>query len=60
MQRHKAYGITQVLHHDSLKKLELDLATVVPSIAGPKRPQDRIALTDSKSSLEKHLTNIFH
>ncbi|GII27419.1 aconitate hydratase [Planotetraspora mira] len=30
--------------------IELDLATVVPSIAGPKRPQDRIALTDSKSA----------
>nr|WP_308169894.1 aconitate hydratase [Acrocarpospora catenulata] len=28
--------------------LELDLGTVVPSIAGPKRPQDRIALTDAK------------
>ena len=29
--------------------LELDLATVVPSIAGPKRPQDRIELTDVKA-----------
>ncbi|HET8772070.1 MAG TPA: aconitate hydratase AcnA [Gemmatimonadaceae bacterium] len=29
--------------------LELDLATVVPSLAGPKRPQDRIALTDMKA-----------
>ncbi|WP_155334854.1 aconitate hydratase [Acrocarpospora corrugata] len=28
--------------------IELDLATVVPSIAGPKRPQDRIAITDAK------------
>ena len=41
------------------EELELDLATVVPSIAGPKRPQDRIALTDSKSSLEKHLPTYF-
>ncbi|NVK40439.1 MAG: aconitate hydratase AcnA [Oceanospirillaceae bacterium] len=31
--------------------LELDLSQVVPSLAGPKRPQDRIALTDSKRSL---------
>jgi aconitate hydratase len=31
--------------------LELDLSTVVPSIAGPKRPQDRIELTDAKSSV---------
>jgi aconitate hydratase len=30
--------------------LELDLGDVVPSIAGPKRPQDRIALTESKRS----------
>ncbi|ETX04675.1 MAG: hypothetical protein ETSY2_27450, partial [Candidatus Entotheonella gemina] len=30
--------------------LELDLSTVVPSIAGPKRPQDRVALTDSKKA----------
>src|SRR5690606_21096431 len=30
--------------------LELDLSTVVPSLAGPKRPQDRIALTAMKSS----------
>ncbi|GAA1755540.1 aconitate hydratase AcnA [Nostocoides vanveenii] len=30
------------------EKLELDLSTVVPSIAGPKRPQDRIVLTDAK------------
>jgi len=33
--------------------LELDLADVVPSIAGPKRPQDRIALTDAKSAYRK-------
>ncbi|TXS96049.1 aconitate hydratase AcnA [Parahaliea maris] len=30
--------------------LQLDLGEVVPSLAGPKRPQDRIPLTDSKSS----------
>ena len=30
--------------------LELDLSTVVPSLAGPKRPQDRIALSDMKSN----------
>jgi aconitate hydratase len=33
--------------------LELDLSEVVPSIAGPKRPQDRIALTDAKSTFRK-------
>jgi len=30
--------------------IELDLSTIVPSLAGPKRPQDRVALTDAKSS----------
>jgi len=35
--------------------LELDMGTVVPSLAGPKRPQDRIALTDIKSTYEHHL-----
>ncbi len=35
--------------------LELDLATIVPSIAGPKRPQDRIALTDAKSAFRTSL-----
>ncbi len=37
--------------------LELDLADVVPSIAGPKRPQDRIALDDAKSAFRKDIHN---
>ena len=37
--------------------LELDLSTVVPSIAGPKRPQDRIELSDSKAQFRKDLHN---
>src|SRR6202046_4624399 len=36
-------------------RLELDLATVVPTMAGPKRPQDSVFLTDAKSSFEKSL-----
>src|SRR5580704_5807665 len=36
-------------------KLGLDLATVVPTMAGPKRPQDSVRLTDAKSSFEKSL-----
>ena len=39
--------------------LELDLATIVPSIAGPKRPQDRIQLSNSKTSFEKVLPTYF-
>ncbi|MFV0287582.1 MAG: aconitate hydratase AcnA, partial [Demequina sp.] len=37
--------------------LELDLSTVVPSIAGPKRPQDRIELSDAKASFGKSILN---
>jgi aconitate hydratase len=36
--------------------LELDLGTVVPTIAGPKRPQDSVPLTQAKASFEKSLT----
>ena len=39
--------------------LELDLSTIVPSIAGPKRPQDRIELSNSKVSFEKVLPTYF-
>ncbi len=35
--------------------LSLDLATVVPSLAGPARPQDRVKLTESKASFESSL-----
>jgi aconitate hydratase len=38
--------------------LELDLASVVPSIAGPRRPQDRIALTDSKKAFAEALPSL--
>ncbi|MCP2257883.1 aconitate hydratase [Streptoalloteichus tenebrarius] len=50
----EAYAKEQGLWHDPAaepvysENLELDLATVVPSIAGPKRPQDRIALSEAK------------
>jgi aconitate hydratase len=36
--------------------LSLDLATVVPSLAGPKRPQDRVALSDASKAFLKELT----
>ncbi|WP_114569767.1 aconitate hydratase AcnA [Exiguobacterium flavidum] len=38
------------------KVIELDLATIVPALAGPKRPQDRINLTDVHTAFEKSLT----
>lgn len=43
---------------DYSEKLALDMATVVPSISGPKRPQDRIALTDSKTVFTKAVAAI--
>ncbi|WP_225754567.1 aconitate hydratase [Actinotalea sp. Marseille-Q4924] len=56
----EAYAKEQGLWHDPTSSayveptfseyLELDLSTVVPSIAGPKRPQDRIELTDAKEA----------
>jgi aconitate hydratase len=40
---------------DFSEHIELDLATVVPSISGPKRPQDRIALTEAKAAFRTSL-----
>jgi len=37
-------------------RLELDLASVVPTMAGPKRPQDSVVLTEAKTAFEKSLT----
>jgi aconitate hydratase len=38
--------------------LELELSAVVPSIAGPKRPQDRVSLTESKGAFREALSGI--
>jgi aconitate hydratase len=57
------YSKVQGLWHDPSVEpsfseyLELDLSTVVPSIAGPKRPQDRIELSAAKSQFEVDLNN---
>lgn len=42
---------------DFSEKLELDLATVVPSIAGPKRPQDRIVLANAAEQFKSDVRN---
>ncbi|WTP17174.1 aconitate hydratase AcnA [Streptomyces sp. NBC_00191] len=42
---------------DFSEKLELDLSTVVPSIAGPKRPQDRIILANAKEQFAQDVRN---
>ncbi|MEV4667455.1 aconitate hydratase [Microbacterium sp. LWO12-1.2] len=57
----EAYAKEQKLWHDAAHEptfseyLELDLGTVVPSIAGPKRPQDRILLSEAKSQFEQDI-----
>ena len=57
----EAYTKAQGMWHDPAREpvyseyLELDLSTVVPSIAGPKRPQDRIILSRAKESFREVL-----
>ena len=57
----EAYTKAQGMWHDPAREpvyseyLELDLSTVVPSIAGPKRPQDRIILSGAKESFQEVL-----
>jgi aconitate hydratase len=59
----EAYAKEQGLWHDDSREavysenLELDLATIVPSIAGPKRPQDRIALSDAQQRFQRDVRN---
>lgn len=54
----EAYAKAQGMWHDSGNEpnyseyIELDLAKVVPSLAGPKRPQDRVPLSESKAFFE--------
>ncbi len=51
----KEQGMWRIEGHEPefTKTLSLDLADVVPSIAGPKRPQDRIALSDAAPAFKK-------
>jgi aconitate hydratase len=59
----EAYAKAQGMWHTPARKpvfseyLELDLGDVVPSIAGPKRPQDRILLSESKIAFRKDIHN---
>ncbi len=61
----EAYAKEQGLWHDEQSEqptysdhIELDLADVVPSIAGPKRPQDRVSLTESKGAFRMALEDV--
>ena len=58
----EAYARTQGLFHDPDEPqptysdtIELDLGAVVPSLAGPKRPQDRVSLTEAKAAFRMAL-----
>jgi aconitate hydratase len=63
----EAYAKEQGLWHDPSsadyteprysEKLELDLGTVVPSLAGPKRPQDRVSLSEAKDAFRSALAD---
>ncbi|WP_392425909.1 aconitate hydratase AcnA [Barrientosiimonas humi] len=63
----EAYAKQQGMWHDTgssdyaeprfSERLELDLSTVVPSIAGPKRPQDRIVVSDAKTQFDLDVKN---
>ncbi|MEP0336843.1 MAG: aconitate hydratase AcnA [Alphaproteobacteria bacterium] len=61
----EAYAKAQGMWRDSstpdpvyTDTLELDIGTVVPSLAGPKRPQDRLKLTDAASSFKDNFKEI--
>jgi aconitate hydratase len=64
----EAYAREQGLWHEAAaadatrysQQLELDLSTVVPSLAGPKRPQDRVALTEAKQTFRDALGAYVH
>jgi aconitate hydratase len=65
VERVEAYAKAQGLWHDADSEeptfsdvLELDLSTVVPSLAGPKRPQDRISLTDARDAFHAALSEV--
>ena len=60
----EAYAKEQGLWHDPAREprfseyLELDLSTVVPSLAGPRRPQDRVLLSEAKTAFRQSLRRL--
>ncbi|MHB1876769.1 MAG: aconitate hydratase AcnA, partial [Streptosporangiaceae bacterium] len=55
---HEAGGHGEAVRYS--QELQLDLSTVVPSLAGPKRPQDRVALSDAKHGFREALGAYVH
>ena len=65
VERVEAYAKAQGMWHDEDSEqptfsdvLELDLGEVVPSLAGPKRPQDRISLTNARDAFHAALAEV--
>jgi len=65
IERVERYCKEQALYHgpetpepDYSETLELDLGSVVPSLAGPRRPQDRVPLSEVKASFRQVLPNL--
>ncbi|MEA2295646.1 MAG: aconitate hydratase, partial [Solirubrobacteraceae bacterium] len=65
VERVEAYAKAQGMWHEEDAEeptysdvIELDLGDVVPSLAGPKRPQDRIALTDARDAFAAALVDV--
>ncbi len=65
LERVETYARAQGMWHDEdaeeatySETLELDLGEVVPSLAGPKRPQDRVSLTEAKASFRMALEDL--
>jgi aconitate hydratase len=61
----EAYARAQRMFHegagreaDYSERLELDLGTVAPSLAGPKRPQDRVPLAEAKTRFDRALSSL--
>ena len=55
--RSRGSGTTRTAEPAYSETLELDLSTVVPSLAGPKRPQDRVPLADAKQAFRAALAD---
>ena len=53
-QNPKVYGLVMILNFQIL--LTLDMSTIVPTISGPKRPQDKVLLTDASKNFKKVFT----
>ena len=54
----KAQGLWASSEMEFTDTLKLDMSTIVPTISGPKRPQDKVLLTDASNNFKKSFTEI--